>query len=93
MPTNSPDYWSKNGWANYKKYQGSKKAKKQRASRNTARNRAMASWKVKKWDWKEIDHKKPLSSWWTNAASNLRVISRKKNRQLGAAIANRKKKV
>jgi hypothetical protein len=44
MATNSKEYNKKN----YKKYWGSEKAKKDRASRNTARNRAMAEGKVKK---------------------------------------------
>lgn len=88
MASNSKEYQK----ANYKKYWWWTKAKKDRAARNTARNRAMAAGKVKKWDWKEIDHKKPLSSWGTNSPSNLRVLSRKTNRKNWAAIANRNKK-
>jgi hypothetical protein len=57
MPSNSKEYQRKN----YKRYWGSDKAKKDRASRNTARNRAIASGKAAKGDGKHIDHIKPLS--------------------------------
>lgn len=87
MATNSKEYNKKN----YKKYWGNPKAIKDRSDRTTARRRAIREWKVKKWDWKEIDHIKPLSKGWSNNPSNLRVISRKKNRQLWAKIANRNK--
>lgn len=83
MATNSKAYNKKN----YKKYWGSAKAKKQRAQRNKARKMA---W-LKKWDPREADHKKPLSKWGKNTKSNIRVISRKKNRKLWAKIANKKK--
>lgn len=84
---NSKEYNKKN----YKIYWGTPQAKKDRAARNTARNRAEAAWKVKKGDWKEVDHKKPLSKWWTNNPSNLRVVDRKTNRKWWAAIANKNK--
>ena len=87
MATNSRQY----NKANYSKYWWSTKAKKERAARNTARNRAIAAGKVSKGDNKEIDHKKPLSKWWTNSPSNLRVVSRKTNRRWWAAIANKNK--
>ena len=85
MRTNSKEYNKKN----YKKYWGSEKAKKDRASRNTARNRAMAEGKVKKWDKKEIHHKnwKPTD----NSKKNLAVVSRKYNRKDWAAKANKSK--
>lgn len=88
MATNSKEYNKKV----YKKYWWSKKAMKDRNARNVARRQAEREWKVKKWDWKEIDHKKPLSKWWSNNKSNRRVISRKTNRRLWAAIANKNKK-
>ena len=92
MRSNSKEYQK----ANYGKYWGSKKTMKKRAARNTARNRAEAAWLVSKWDGKHVDHKKPLSKWWTNAKSNLRVVSAKKNMQDWAKIVNwmksRKKK-
>ena len=61
---------------------------KKRAARNTARNRMIAEWKASKWDWKQVDHIKPLAKWWTNDRSNLRVISAKKNMQDWAKIVN-----
>ena len=87
MWTNSKAY----NKANYFTYWWNEKAKKDRNARNVARNRAIAKGKVKKWDWKEIDHKKPLSKWWTNNPSNLRVINRKTNRKAWAKIANKNK--
>lgn len=87
MATNSRAY----NKANYKKYWGTDKAKKDRAARNKARRDAMKKWKVKKWDWKEIDHKKPLSKWGSKKASNTRVLSRTANRKRWAAIANKNK--
>ena len=44
----------------YKNYQGTDKQKKRRASRNTARNRALKSGKVRKGDGKDIHHKLSL---------------------------------
>lgn len=90
MPTNSPDYRSKNNWANYKKYQWKSSDIKKRSSRNKARNDAVKSWRIKKWDKnKEIDHKdgNPLN----NSKKNIRIISRTTNRTLWAAKANHKK--
>lgn len=29
--------------------------------------------------WYTVDHKKPLSKWWSNAVSNLRIVKAKKN--------------
>jgi len=62
----------------YKKYQSSTKAKKERAYRNAARRRAMAAGKVRKGDGMDIDHKdgNPMN----NLPSNLRVTSRHFNR-------------
>lgn len=90
MPTNSPDYRSKNWWENYKKYQWGKSEIKKRSSRNKARRGAIKSWRIWKNSKKEIDHKdwNPMN----NGKKNLRVISRKTNRTLWAAKANKKKK-
>jgi len=84
---NSKEYNKKN----YKKYHGTAKAKKERAERNRARASAIKTGKVKKWDWKEIDHKVPLSKWWKKWDSNTRVLSRTANRRAWAKIANKRK--
>lgn len=85
MATNSREYNKKN----YKKYRWSDDAISERSERNKARRKMTKAWKVSKGDWKEVDHKKWVKAW--NGNKNLRVISQKKNRQLGAAKANRKK--
>jgi hypothetical protein len=46
---------------------------------------------LKKGDPREPNHKKPLEHGWTTTKANIEVISRKKNRQMWAAIANKKK--
>ncbi len=83
MSSNSKEYQRKN----YKKYWWHKKAIKDRSERNKARRMAG----LKKWDPREADHKKPLSSGGKTTKGNIRIISRKKNRQLWAKIANRKR--
>lgn len=62
----------------YDKYQSSEEAKKDRASRNSARRSALRSGLVHKGDGKDIDHKN--SSPRDNRSSNLRVVSRATNR-------------
>lgn len=81
MATNSREYNKKN----YKKYRGSDNAIADRSKRNQARKK---KW-LKVWDPREVDHVKWVKAW--NGKKNLRVISQKKNRQLGANKANRKK--
>jgi hypothetical protein len=88
MATNSKEYNKRN----YKKYWGSKKAIAQRSQRNKARRKLEKEGKVSKGDGKEVNHKRPISSGGTNSKRNLQITSRKKNRQGGAKIANRKKK-
>jgi hypothetical protein len=83
MATNSKAYNKKN----YKKYWWKPSQIKKRTEQDKARR---MSW-LKVWDPREADHIKPLSSWWTTTKSNIRIISRKKNRSLWAKIANRKK--
>ena len=77
----SPEY--------YRKYHGTPKAKKQRAARNKARREAEKEGKVSKGDGKEVDHIKALSNGGSNAKSNRRVISRKKNRSYKRNAKNR----
>lgn len=62
----------------YSRFQSSKKAKRDRASRNTARRRAEREGRVHKGDGKEIDHRN--SSPTDNRPFNLRVVSRHTNR-------------
>ena len=68
----------------YKTFHSSKKAKKHRAMRNTARRRMIAAGKVKKGDGKHIDHIKPLSKGGTNGRKNLRVVSARTNLRKGS---------
>ena len=76
MPTNSKEYNKKV----YKKYWGSKEWIAKRVKQNAARRLMARLWRVKKWDWKEVDHINWTEAW--NWKSNLRVISRLKNRVL-----------
>lgn len=62
----------------YRRFQSSKKAKKDRASRNKARRQAEREGRVHKGDGKEVDHKD--SNPQHNTKSNIRVISRHANR-------------
>jgi len=68
----------------YKKFHSSRKAKKHRAMRNTARRRMVKAGLVKKGDGKHVDHIKPLSKGGTNGRKNLRVVSAKTNLRKGA---------
>lgn len=62
----------------YSRFQSSKKAKRERAARNTNRRRAERAGRVHKGDNKEIDHIDSSAS--HNSKSNLRVVSRVFNR-------------
>lgn len=64
----------------YSRYQSSKKAKRERASRNKARREAEREGRVHKGDGKEVDHIRGLASGGSNDKSNIRVVSRKFNR-------------
>ena len=64
----------------YKKYQGTKKAIKERSKRVMARRKMIKAGRARVGDGKDVDHKKSLSSGGGNGTSNLRVISRSKNR-------------
>lgn len=61
----------------YRRFQSSKKAKKDRAARNKARRQALREGRVHRGDGKSIDHKD--SNPRNNAKSNLRVMSRSRN--------------
>ena len=75
----------------YKKYHSSKKAKQERAQRNAA-GRKLKKLGVKIPPGYEIDHKNPINDGGSNDLSNLRIISRSKNRKLGQKITTRKRK-
>ena len=62
----------------YSRFQSSKQAKRDRASRNRARRQAEREGRVHKGDGKEIDHidSNPRN----NSNSNLRLVSRRTNR-------------
>lgn len=62
----------------YRKFQSSKKAKKDRAARNKARRQAIREGRVHKGDGKELDHRN--SNPRDGGKSNLRVVSRSTNR-------------
>lgn len=62
----------------YQKFGSSRKAKRDRAARNTARRRALKEGQVHRGDNLEIDHRDSNPS--HNNKSNLRVVSRKFNR-------------
>jgi hypothetical protein len=62
----------------YSRFQSSKKAKRDRAARNTARRRAEREGRVHKGDEKEIDHKNSTPT--DNRPANLIVVSRRTNR-------------
>ena len=62
----------------YSRFQSSKKAKRDRASRNKARRQAEREGRVHKGDGKEIDHVDSNPRY--NGPSNLRVVSRRTNR-------------
>lgn len=62
----------------YSRFQSSKKAKRDRASRNKARRQAEREGRVHKGDGKEVDHVN--SNPRMNSRTNLRVVSRHTNR-------------
>ena len=90
MPSNSKEYQEKNK----EKYWTNPKAKAKRNARGRARYKLIKEWKVKVWDWKQVDHIKPLDKGGSNNRSNLRVVSAKTNWRGWAKIAtaNKKKK-
>jgi len=53
---------------------------RKRAMNNAARRELEKEGLVRKGDGKDVDHKKPLRAGGTNARSNLRAVSRGKNR-------------
>jgi hypothetical protein len=84
MPTNSPEYYEKNKH----KYFVWPKANKKSMYRKRARRIMEKKWLVKPNDWKEVDHKDGNVK--NNSPSNLRVVSKYKNRYDGAKKRNGK---
>lgn len=65
----------------YKKYQSSRKAKKDRAERNRLRRQALREGRVTKGDkTREIDHIRGLAEGGDSRPSNLRIVSSSFNR-------------
>jgi 5-methylcytosine-specific restriction endonuclease McrA len=64
----------------YAEYHSRPEQKKNRAQRNAARREMEEKGLVRKGDGKDVDHKKPIDRGGTNDESNLRVLSRAKNR-------------
>ena len=62
----------------YSEYHSKADQKKNRAGRNKARRTALASGKVKKGDKRDVHHKDGNPR--NNKSSNVKVVSRKKNR-------------
>jgi hypothetical protein len=69
-------------------YKATPRQIKLRSMRNQARAKMIKAGKAKKGDGKDVGHKKSISKGGTNAASNLRVESRKKNRGHGTTKGN-----
>lgn len=63
-----------------KAYNARRDQVEKRMARNRARAALMREGVVKKGDGKDVDHKVPLDRGGSNARSNLRVTSQKKNR-------------
>lgn len=72
-----------------KTYQQTPKDKAKRSARHKARYQMIKEGKVKRNDGKDVGHVKPLSKGGTNARSNLKVQSQKKNRGHGMSPGGR----
>ena len=64
----------------YARYQGKPEQIKKRAERNGARAEMSKGGLVHKGDGMDVDHKKAIKNGGTNTNSNLRVISKERNR-------------
>lgn len=73
----------------YARYQGTEEQKKKRAERNNARRGMMRAGKAHKGDGMDVDHKRALRNGGSNSKSNLRVISKSKNRGFSRTSANK----
>ena len=80
--------------AEYDKMYGARpEQKKKRAMRNAARRQLEREGLVHKGDGKDVDHKVPLKRGGTNSRSNLRVVSKEKNRgwRKGKSLTTRRR--
>jgi len=66
--------------ANKKIYNALPKQIASRTAQNKARKAAVDSGRAKKWDGKQVDHKRPLDKGGSNSSSNTRVTSEKENK-------------
>ena len=64
----------------YAEYQGTPEQIRKRSERNKARRLMEKEGLVRKGDGKDVDHKKPIRAGGTNARTNLRVMSKSRNR-------------
>lgn len=71
-------------------YNSSPEQKKRRAERNASRAKMVKAGKVKKGDGMDVDHKNHKTS--DKSSSNLRVMSKSKNRAKNLGTGGRKKK-
>lgn len=67
-------------YSQQRQYNATPEATAKRVKNNQARATAIEAGKARVGDGRDVDHKKPLSKGGTNAASNLRVVSRSENR-------------
>lgn len=75
----------------YDRYQGKPQQKKNRAKRNAARAKLMASGAVSKGDGKDVDHKDGNPQ--NNSRKNLRVTSKSANRSRKSGQGTRDRRI
>ena len=78
-------------YTNQAKYNATPTATAKRVKNNSARRMAIEAGKARVGDGKDVDHKKPLSKGGTNAASNLQVVDRSKNRSFARTSTSKLK--
>jgi len=91
MPTNPPGYMKKYARAHPEKWNNPKERKK-RAKRNAARRMMEKKGLAHKGDNLDVDHRKPLRQGGSNKLSNLRMLTRAKNRADNAKGRKHRKK-
>ena len=88
VPKNSKAYNRMRERKNYKKRYAANK--KKQVESHKARRMMVKKYGKAKLKGKEVDHIKPQSRWGKTIMSNLRVISRKRNRVLGGKLRHKK---